>query len=383
MKRKLIVALGIVAVGAAAFLLLFQRPLAVEVVRSERDVAVQVFGLGTIEARILSHVGFQRPGSIVALAADARDTVKRGDVLARIEDSEQKARLAKAAANLDRARAEVGRAEAKVTRARAVLTQRRQINERRQELVRKATVSVEAAEDARTEVDLAMADVAVAMSETEVAAAAQRDAEAQRALEAALLDQHTLTAPYDAVIVSRHRELGAVVAPGERVFTLIDPNTLWALVYVDEAAAGALAIGQPAEVVLRSLPGRVFHAQVVRIDVESDRVTEERRVYLKCTGGCPDDYHLGEQIEATVTVANLDEALLVPETAVERLTATGGLVWTLEDGALARREVRFGHKTLDGRLQITGGLPEGAQVLARLPDGPRIGRAARAKEDAR
>jgi HlyD family secretion protein len=51
-------------------------------------------------------------------------------------------------------------------------------------------------------------------------------------------------------------------------------------------------------------------------------------------------------------------------------------VWTIEQGRLARREVTFGHRTLDGRLAITGGVPDGVPVLARLAGGLRVGRAA-------
>ena len=57
---------------------------------------------------------------------------------------------------------------------------------------------------------------------------------------------------------------------------------MWALAYVDESRAGAIKEGQPAEVRLRSLPQQVFPAKVVRIGLESDRVSEERRVYVKC-----------------------------------------------------------------------------------------------------
>ena len=57
-----------------------------------------------------------------------------------------------------------------------------------------------------------------------------------------MLAHHTLTAPYDVLVIERHRERGAVLAPGEPVFTLADPRTVWVLAYVDEAQAGRLAV---------------------------------------------------------------------------------------------------------------------------------------------
>lgn len=53
-----------------------------------------------------------------------------------------------------------------------------------------------------------------------------------------------------------------------------------------------------------------------------------------------------------------------------------GTVWTVEDGRLARRDVTFGHRMLDGRIEILDGIPDGARVLARLAGGLRIGRPA-------
>ena len=48
----------VVAVGVAAWAMVF-RPITVQIARVERDVPVQVFGLGTVEARVTSKVGFQ------------------------------------------------------------------------------------------------------------------------------------------------------------------------------------------------------------------------------------------------------------------------------------------------------------------------------------
>ncbi len=91
------------------------------------------------------------------------------------------------------------------------------------------------------------------------------------------------------------------------IFTLMDPETVWTLAYVDEARAGAIAVGQTAEVRLRSLPHDVFSGTVARIGIESDRVNEERRVWIACDQ-CPAQVYLGEQAEVRITVAELKDA---------------------------------------------------------------------------
>ena len=373
--RYLLVLAALAAVGAGAYLFLLMRPLAVEVVRPVANAPMQVFGLGTVEARVLSDIGFEVGGALVELNADHGDDVHEGAVLARLHSAEQMIRVAMALAGVANAEAQLKMAEAAVGKARAVLARREQANERKQALLDRQTVSVEAAEEAQLEVDVASAELAVALSAVDVARSTVEDARAQYEFEKVRLEHHALKAPYDAVVVQRHKELGTVLGLGETLFTLVAPQTVWALAYVDESRAGDIRIDQPAEVHLRSLPRLAFRGHVTRIDIESDRLSEERRVYISCDQ-CPESFHLGEQAEVFITVAVLDRALLVPETAVDGFDGHRGTVWTVEDGELRRREVTFGYRTLDSRLELVAGLPENAQVVGVPRPGLREGRAA-------
>lgn len=120
--------LGFGAVGAIGFLIVFMRPLQVEVAQPAVNEKVQVFGLGTVEARIMSKIGFEVGAALVELNADHGDKVKQGDVLARLHSSEQEARADKASAGVVNAGAAVRMAEAAVGKARAVLAQKQQSN---------------------------------------------------------------------------------------------------------------------------------------------------------------------------------------------------------------------------------------------------------------
>jgi HlyD family secretion protein len=376
------IAVALVAVAVLAMAVswvLFVRPLAVATAAPEMNVPVEVFGLGTVEARVLSKVGFEVDGALGELYADHGDRVTKGAVLARLMSGEQQAKLAEARAKVSQAEASLRQAQAQVRKSEATLTQRRQVNERRQALVKRGTVSEEAAQDSQAEAEVAAAELALATSQVEVARASLEDAKAREQLETVVLRQHALAAPYDSLVVQRHAELGVVLGPGQALFTLIDPATVWVKAHVDEALAGGLAVGQPAAVRLRSLPRQAFAGRVVRIDIESDRVSEERRVYVRCET-CPADFHLGEQAEVLITTATLARALLIPELAVDELRGSTGVVWTVEDGRLRRRAVTFGERTLDGRLEIAGGLPQGARAVTRLAGGLSVGRAARASD---
>ncbi len=373
--RSVLVVAAIGAAVAVGIAYLRYRPLAVEVAEPQRNVKVEVYGLGTIEARVLSKVGFQVAGTLAEIRADQGDRVKAGTVLARLDSATQQARVAQASANLRQAEAALGQARSNVLKAEAVLAKHSEINRRRQDLAKRGTVSAEAAEEAQSDLKVAAAEVAQSGGAVMVADAAVEQARAVLRYEAETLAKHTLVAPYDALVVARNRELGTTLQPGEAAFTLVDPETIWALIYVDEAAAGALRVGQAASVRLRSQPGENFAAKVSRIEIESDRVSEERRINLRCEV-CPPAVYLGEQVEALIDTGMIERALLVPQGAVLNYRGEAGTVWTVENGALGRREVRFGRRTLDGKIEIRGGVPEGARVVTRLIDGLRVGRGA-------
>ena len=365
----------VIASITAGFFIYRNRPISVYVALVEKNVPVRVFGLGTVEARVRSNVGFEVGAKLNELNADHGDSVRKGDVLARLNLGEQGAKVAKANAALKSAEANINKAAANLERARAIVAQKQQANRRKQSLVGRDVVSKETAEEAQREEDVAKADVSVATSETELAKAMLIDARAQLQFEETMLRHRTLVAPYDGIVIERHKELGTVVKSGDPIFTLIAADTYWGLAYVDEARAGFIQLGQKVDARLRSRPQDAFTGSVARIGLESDRVTEERRVFIKGDNPPPRVY-LGEQVEFWITVAQLDQALLVPEAAVQGYDRLQGKVWTVEAGRLHLRSVTFGHRTEDARLEILGDLPQGADVVTRLDKGFREGRSA-------
>ena len=370
------VAVVVVAVAAAVAWATLLRPVKVTVAGPAQNVAVQVFGLGTVEARVTSQVGFKVAGVLTDLRADVGDRVAKGAVLARLDDREQKARMARAAAVVQQAEANLQKANANLEKAKVNAANAARVSARRQKLVQTNVTSVESAEGAKAAEQAARADVSVASSEVAVAKATVNDAKAQLQQETATLDFNTLTAPYDAMVTARLKELGSALSAGQPVFTLIDPKTIWVLAYVDESKAGGIKVGEPAQIVLRAHPHQRLQGKVARIQPESDRVNEERRIEI-AFDKIPAFAGLGEQAEVYITTLTLPQALLVPEAGIIGLATMRGTVWTVEDGHLQQRQVTLGHRLLDGRYEIIGGAPAGAKVVTQLRGGLRVGRAAR------
>lgn len=369
--------LFVAAAGGGAWWYTRERPLPVPVVGFEQNVVVTVFGLGTVEAQVLARIGFEVPGTLIELAADHGDRVAVDTVLAKLNPTSQQTRVARAEALALSADAAVARADAQRERAEAQFAQKQTTARRRRDLANRNVGSQEAAELAETEQELARVDLVVNRADAFVARAAQAEARANRETERATLEKHILRAPFDAVVIARSREAGTALNPGEAVFTLIAPESIWIQAFIDESRAGDLAVGQYGMVTLRSRPGHPIEAQIVRIGLEADRVTEERRVYLRFRSDATMPV-VGEQAEVLIETARLPRARLLPEQALHGFDGAAGTVWTIEAGRLARRRVSVAARLADGRVAITDGLPEDVALVGQVGARFAVGRAAHA-----
>ena len=115
----LAIVLAVVVVGGASAWTFFFRPVNVQVAQRVSDVPVQVFGLGTVEARVTSKVGFKVSGVLADVRPDVGDRVAKGEILARLDDREQSARVARTRATIEQAEANLQRAMASVQKAEA------------------------------------------------------------------------------------------------------------------------------------------------------------------------------------------------------------------------------------------------------------------------
>ena len=363
------------------------RPVTVSIAPVETNVSEQVFGVGVIGARVQSNVGFKVAGVLTALNADQGDRVRGGQMLAQLDARDiqaqvgaMKAGVAQARANIEKARADVASAEANLANAKAIAA-------RREALVKHSFATVEETQTTKAAEFVAAANLASAQSGVAVAEAALQSAEAQQSFEQATLMSYTLYSPYDAWVVSRNLELGAMPNPGQSVFTLVRAQTVWAVGYVDERLAGRLSAGQPAEITLRSNSSARIPGRVERVEIQSDPVNEERLVDI-AFDQIPDNIHLAEQVEVVITTGAWPRAVLLQPSAVadfrgDHGVGGRGVVWTVENDRLERREVTLGPQLLDGRLPIVDGLPAAAAVVSTPVPGLRVGRAARVAEASR
>ena len=224
-------------------------------------VIAEVMGTGTLEARTSAVVGAKIGGLIVRMAADEGDRVKAGGPLFELEDSDTKQQVRMAESDLAVAKAALDRLRAAERGAEAVHAQAKTAHERTAELTSKNVVSAQ-------DLDRAVEALAIAEADLSIAGAAiiegqKRLDAAERSLEyqRARLDDTTIEAPFDGLVVRRDRDPGDVVAAGASVFEIASTDEMWITAWVDETELARLAEGQPARVVFRSEPGAEYRGR--------------------------------------------------------------------------------------------------------------------------
>ncbi|NDV12426.1 HlyD family secretion protein [Crenobacter caeni] len=221
-------------------------------------------GLVAVNGRIEGDrtlVSSKYPGRLAEVLVNEGDSVRAGDVLARLASDEIDARKAaldakvtQAAAALTRARAQAEQAERDARRFEALLAQGSVERMRAEQIRLLATHAHEATSQARAQLD-------------EARAGAREVAGMQGEL--------TLKAPASGVVLSRLREPGEVLAGGGAVFELVDLDKLHLKVYVPEREIGRIARGQAARLWIDALPATPFDAKVSQIAARAEFTPKE------------------------------------------------------------------------------------------------------------
>lgn len=274
----------------------------------DREPGGRLTASGTVEATE-ARLGFPAAGRVEDVLAREGDAVRAGDELAHLDRAEAAARRAQAEAQAAAAEAQLAELERgfrseEIAQARAALgaAEQRRLDAERdlgrtQRLFEAGAVSQEAHDKARLARDVAASQSEQAREQLGLLETGPRPERiaAQRALLAqaraavaasdAALANLTLRAPFDGVVTVRHREPGEMAPAGSAVLTVMNPADRWIRIYVAEARAGAVRLGQPARIAIDSFPGRTYAGEVAFIASEAEFTpktvqTAEERVKL-------------------------------------------------------------------------------------------------------
>lgn len=377
---------GILAV-AAAFVLL---PPSVQVTKlATMPVYDEAVGVGYVQAKVPVIASAKINGVIRKVYVDQGDPVKKGQVLAQLENEDYRSQVTQAEsqlqaaeAALSSARAEFLAAEARVQAGRSVIARSRAgLNlakikyDRAKGLYDSAVWSKQALDDAETTYVQAQEDlknseetqrsldqgVAAADAGVEVAQKAVSGAQAGLGFQHASLQYTIVTSPVDGYVVSRDSEGGDTVVPGISIFTLAESKVIWVTAYIDEKEISGLRLGQPAQIVLRSRSHQKIAGFVARVGQQADPVTQELPVDVSFAKSDP-TVRLQETAEVYIQKAEHLEAKVLPVSAVIS-GPQGASVWTVERGRLERRPISVGIVDKRGYAEILSGISSSDLVV--------------------
>lgn len=249
-KKTIIIVAGIVLVAIVflqAYKKLFKKdlPVTFETAKVEQgEISNTVTATGTIEAIKTVNVGTQVSGIIQSLYVDFNDKVKKGQLLARLDETSLKAQLDQSQASLDQAQAQLDFQKATYERLKALFEKT---------LIAKADY-----------------DQAVFNYENSKAALSN----AKSALERAKvnLDYATITSPIDGVVLNRAIEAGQTVAASfntPTLFTIVNDLThMEVQTSVDEADIGKVNDGQRVEFTVDAYPDLKFEGTVSQVRLQ-------------------------------------------------------------------------------------------------------------------
>lgn len=261
MKRLLIIAVALlVLLGGSALLYFWLQP--------EPQPGQVLYGSGRIEADEV-RLAPEIPGRLVEYRGREGETVRQGELVARIDPVDYELQAGQAAAQQRASQRSASQIDAQIHLAEHHAGTAQQELARYEKLRRQGWVTVPQL-DLRRNAYLTVADQARSLRQQRAQADAQTEVATQSlALSRERLRRTRLYAPLSGYILSRLAEPGEVVAAGQPVAVLADLRRIRLKIFIGETDLGRLRLGAPARIRVDAFPARVFPARVAAVDPQA------------------------------------------------------------------------------------------------------------------
>jgi RND family efflux transporter MFP subunit len=362
----------------------------------ERELTVSTLANGIIESPVQANVAPVVSGEIVDLKWEEGDTIKKGEVVARLDSSTidaeldlVKAGIQVAVATLARVKGgarpqEINEAKAMAHKAKAALDERQQDLDRFQQLYQNKAASLRELENVQAMFKMAKEEHERALQAVSLAEAGARtdDIEVARMkleeARASLKGLETkksktiIVSPVNGVVVRKVAYQGEVALPGQPLLHLVSLDRLQAVLNVEETYIDSIHPGSSAEVTVDALPGEILVGKVSYISAMSSEqlklslLKEEedvKRFHVKVDlVGHKGRLRAGMSVKGKFAITR--KGLFVPRNAIS-LKAGLNMVRVATGSRVTERSVRTGLK--EGNLvQILDGLSGGENLLINV-----------------
>ena len=344
------------ATGGGAF-----RPtMTVETTTTRRlDVAERVMVVGNLIGAATVAVVPKVSGRLEAVNVRLGDQVRRGQLLATLEDRELREQVRQNEASLEVSRATVRQREADLKNAQSNL-------ERSRNLFARNLIARQTLDDAEARYDAALAQVDLAKAQGNQATARLDELRIN-------LSNTRILSPVDGFVGSRSLDPGAFVGTNSSFLSVVDIHFVRLVANLVEKDLRRIVLGMPAQVEVDAYPGEVFQGRVARLAPVLDPATRTAQMEVEVPNPAS-RLKPGMYARVQFVVLQRADALTVPRNAIVDLEGTRGVF--VADGKTARfKPIKSG--IVDGdAVEIIEGVPNDATVItlgsASLRDGDPI-----------
>jgi RND family efflux transporter MFP subunit len=323
--------LVILAGAAAALWWHYGRSIEVTTVAAARGTAAEiVYATGTVEPVRWAKVASVMRARIIEICDCEGKAVKKGDVLARLDDREVRAQLTELQAREDFARRELSR----VT-----------------ELIGRGSATTQAHERASMDLRQIQGLISVLMEK---------------------IENYVIASPMDGVVLRRDGEIGEIAEAGQVLFRVGVPKPLRIVAEVNEEDIPRVALDQKTLLRTDAFPNQALAGSVSEITPMGDPAAKTYRIRV----ALPEDTPLkpGMSVEANVVTREKPGALVIPAEA-----AQGTTVFAIHGDRAERRTITIGIRG-PRAIEVAAGLSEGERVAVPFPPALRDGGRVRAVE---
>jgi HlyD family secretion protein len=286
-KSKII--LWIVIVVAAVLIVVFltgEKPVVVRaqpIKPDELRVIVNATTTSTVKSETEVTLSAQRTGRVVVLPVQEGDIVKKGNLIARLDLTEEEVQT-----------------ESTLAQSKATYEESQKNLNRIRDLFEKGMI-------AQQDLDVASRAYEVARSQYD---AAKGDLTVKR-------NYSIISAPFDGVVSKKYTEVGELLLPGKQIVTIVNPDKIYVLATIDEVDVGRLRLNQPVTITVDALQVKIRRHDQTHIS-HRERRQVSRPVPLTCGSTLQKDMRIkpGMSADVEILVATLHNVLSVPSQAV-------------------------------------------------------------------
>jgi HlyD family secretion protein len=370
-----------------------------------QNLTIKISANGTVKPEKSINVSPKQSGILKRLLVKEGDTVKQGQILANMDDSnllgqltQAKGQIAQQEANLQKVIAgnrpqDIGQAQARLQSAQASLNKAKDDLRRNQQLYNSGAISLQTLNQSRADRDSAQAQVNEAQQALGLQKAGSRpeDIKQARAQLASArgslqiiqtqINDTVLRAPFDGVITQKYADPGAFVTPttsgsavssatSSSIVSLASTNQVVA--NIAEVNIAKIRLGQKVIITADAYPGTTFEGEVSQIAAQAivEQNVTSFQVKVAIVSDAKKQLRSGMNVTTDFQVGQLENALVVPTAAVVRRERSTGVFVAGENNKPVFTRIETG-VTVNNFTEVKSGLQGNERVLLSFPPGSR------------